>query len=608
MGNASTKERSASPNDSSSLRRGSRSHGEGSSSTLGRLGGEGYSSRSSRSRHNVEGSIFGGTARSGREQREIEKAAREERRRLREEERQRERERSRREESLDGGLLVTHGVYTGQEDFKDKIVRHLMIDRRLAPFWRGLRDHEDNWTDAQLYAAVHDLPIPDASAEPPREPLEKSITRPSASSDNLTVPIASRSRSHSYTSDGSGRSTPSFSFSTSRSRAKTLSISSPANPQLAATATTNGPIEINDPSRFIDGRCIEAVLYQNATECPICFLYYPPHLNRTRCCDQEICSECFVQIKRSDPHIPEHHDGPPPTDSVAEQLISVPASCPFCKQPDFGVTYQPLPWRRGLQYATSSINPSGVASPFSIASNSSSISLSSTPASPSRRTMIPLGSPEVVTSDDIRPDWSAKLQAARTIAMRRAAAATALHTAAFMTVGSSAGGSTSSRRSFIRRGLSGSNSIPGAAAAAGGTAGAAGAGAAAAALRVGSVGSRSTRAVPETMEEGLANLGFTGRRRQGNNRLQDLEEIMFLEAVRLSLEEEERKKREEEEKRRKEAEKAGAGAEDKAEAKGKGVVREGDEVGESSKQGQEDKGKTGVVETAVTDRVGETAN
>lgn len=192
--------------------------------------------------------------------------------------------------------------------------------------------------------------------------------------------------------------------------------------------------------------------------------------------------------------------------------------------------------------------------------------------------------------------------------MRRAAAATALHTAAFMTVGSSTGGSTSSRRSFIRRGLSGSNSIPGAAAAAGGTAGAAGAGAAAAALRVGSVGSRSTRAVPETMEEGLANLGFTGRRRQGNNRLQDLEEIMFLEAVRLSLEEEERKKREEEEKRRKEAEKAGAGAEDKAEAKGKGVVREGDEVGESSKQSQEDKGKTGVVETAVTDRVGETAN
>jgi hypothetical protein len=215
--------------------------------------------------------------------------------------------------------------------------------------------------------------------------------------------------------------------------------------------------------------------------------------------------------------------------------------------------------------------------------------------------MIPLGSPEVVTSDDIRPDWSAKLQAARTIAMRRAAAATALHTAAFMTVGSSAGGSTSSRRSFIRRGLSG-NSVPGAATAAGGAAGAAGAGAAAGALRVGSVGSRSTRAVPETMEEGLANLGFTGRRRQGNNRLQDLEEIMFLEAVRLSLEEEERKKKEEEEKRRKEAEKAGA------EDKGKGVVREGDEVGESSKQGQEDKGKAGVVETAVTDRVGETAN
>ena len=36
-------------------------------------------------------------------------------------------------------------------------------------------------------------------------------------------------------------------------------------------------------------------------------LYYPKHLNISRCCLQPICSECFVQIKRLDPH-PPHDD------------------------------------------------------------------------------------------------------------------------------------------------------------------------------------------------------------------------------------------------------------------------------------------------------------
>ena len=41
--------------------------------------------------------------------------------------RERERERSMREESVDGGYLVTQGVYTGMEDYNKAIVRHLMV-------------------------------------------------------------------------------------------------------------------------------------------------------------------------------------------------------------------------------------------------------------------------------------------------------------------------------------------------------------------------------------------------------------------------------------------------------------------------------------------------
>lgn len=41
--------------------------------------------------------------------------------------REKERERSMREESVDGGFLVTQGVYTGTEDYSKGVVRQLMV-------------------------------------------------------------------------------------------------------------------------------------------------------------------------------------------------------------------------------------------------------------------------------------------------------------------------------------------------------------------------------------------------------------------------------------------------------------------------------------------------
>ena len=41
--------------------------------------------------------------------------------------REKERERSMREEHVDGGYLVTQGVYTGTEDYNKGVVRQLMV-------------------------------------------------------------------------------------------------------------------------------------------------------------------------------------------------------------------------------------------------------------------------------------------------------------------------------------------------------------------------------------------------------------------------------------------------------------------------------------------------
>lgn len=62
--------------------------------------------------------------------------------------------------------------------------------------------------------------------------------------------------------------------------------------------------------------------------------YYPSNINRSRCCDQAICTECFVQIKRNEP--------------TATHLVSEPAACPFCVQDNFGIVYRPPLWKAGI--------------------------------------------------------------------------------------------------------------------------------------------------------------------------------------------------------------------------------------------------------------------
>lgn len=271
-----------------------------------------------------------------------------------------------------------------------------------------------------------------------------------------------------------------------RSRAKTLASLTTAT--RLGSHTDLMPREIQLPvDPLVNGHPIEAHLYKDAAECPICFLYYPPYLNRTRCCDQPICSECFVQIKRPDPHPPEHGDDPnhpnnhpdnnattttttststteeegqgPRVDSADTQLVSEPAACPFCVQPELGVTYAPPSFRRGLAYATEPTTRTAphLASPMSSSTSSLSSGAPNSNSNPTsvpgrrRATSLSATDPNVVTTDRIRPDWAQKLTNARAHAARRSAAATALHTAAYLVNSNPGSGGGDSRNLIIGR-------------------------------------------------------------------------------------------------------------------------------------------------------------
>lgn len=412
-------------------------------------------------------------------------------------------------------------------------------------------------------AVANGLPLPAPDEIPPEEPprpanhLSPQWNPRSSDSNinNLTVPMGARSMSQN--SDRSGTLSPShpaFSLpsptspiaqntqNTSspspffRGRAKTLA--SLASGSRNASQTEMAPQELQLPKDpYVNGQRVEVFLYKNATECPICFLYYPPYLNKTRCCDQPICSECFVQIKRPDPHPPEHHgEEPTPTDEPQEeiQLVSEPAACPFCVQPEFGVTYEPPPFRRGLIYAHQS---HGLHNAASAMSSTSSLHSSGVPSPGGRRraTSLAVNDKTVITTDMVRPDWAKKLADAKSHALRRAAAATALHNAAYM-MGSiqqqEGRGFGIGRR---RRTMFGTDS-----------------------------GASSGQGTPRREGEVSSGRGessgdvFPGRhssRRGGGSRFEDLEELMMMEAIRLSLAAEEERKRKDEKEAAREAKK-----------------------------------------------------
>lgn len=362
-------------------------------------------------------------------------------------------------ETVDGGYLQPHGVYPGPHDFNYKIVRQLIIDRKLAPFYKGLQEYNKNWSERQLLAVIRGLPVP-----PDDQHSSNGDSVSSASVDSSTSESTKNIKEFEPSSAPTYDSSIPFPSFESASSASLASLSSPTTPQSRTRANTSSrytPIAAEPHSSRTPP---EILPYRNVLECPICFMYYPASINKTRCCEQPICTECFVAIKRADPHPP--HESESEDEAAAERrkkdiigIISEPACCPFCMMPDFGVTFVAPGYRSGI-----SPNNTGRrhATPLSLFSNSSTATLTSKTLESNsgggsvgsssnngtalgvRRGSLPATAPEVITTDEIRPDWAMKLASARARAARKSAAATAIHNSAFNEFSGANGSSSSS--------------------------------------------------------------------------------------------------------------------------------------------------------------------
>ena len=120
------------------------------------------------------------------------------------------------EETVDFGYLTPQGIYTGPRDWNQTIVAQLIVERKLAPFYRPLEDYDESWDDEQILAAR-------------KEPAEVEGAQSETSSSRVESanPGASRIAHHKRASNAK---------------------ESPRTP---------------NP---------EAAIYRGAVECPICFL------------------------------------------------------------------------------------------------------------------------------------------------------------------------------------------------------------------------------------------------------------------------------------------------------------------------------------------------
>lgn len=316
------------------------------------------------------------------------------------------------DETVDCGFLGPFGSYSLDKlDYDVDIVKGLIIARKLAPFYTPLQDYDESWSREELLKIVDGLPL-HATFNDNVEEFEG-------------IPIGDLNRPDFEYLIDKGLTKKEYRRMYSKifkarlyKRRSLLQEMENENFLEAKLAAREGKLK----NKLLPSDDLKYDTYSDGMECPICFLYYPNPFNYSVCCQQPICTECFVQIRRAEPQFA--HDEASPTQPAAAEaekdpnlLVSEPAKCPYCATPHFAITYKPPATRRtGIKGIFPSLYKSE--KPES-SDNGERIDSNPSPNSDIQQ--------DIVTSDTIRPNWKTKLDKERSRLAKRAANATAIH-------------------------------------------------------------------------------------------------------------------------------------------------------------------------------------
>jgi len=297
------------------------------------------------------------------------------------------------DQQINYGSLVTHGIYTAPPEYDIDVVREFILKKKLSPFYKGMEEYSDNPFPGVL-ASTSNLTI-ESSKPLSEEPVSiNTIENANSSNDEGSSSNSnSKKRLSRKSTQNSGevrrKNRPESSTSMKLKRYTSLHKSDNSNDNYISSSSTsptspspNNSIKV-EPEHPLYSK---EEFFKYPIECPICFLYYPRNINYTRCCDQPICTECFIQIKRT-------FSNPEPT------------CCPYCVQSNFGVIYfSPDSEEYQKQYeilikAKEEHDPE----------YEKLLSQGSTPGK-KRRNSISYTDPHIISSDDIYPGWMLKYE------------------------------------------------------------------------------------------------------------------------------------------------------------------------------------------------------
>lgn len=336
------------------------------------------------------------------------------------------------DEIVDGGFLAPYGVHDDEKklDYNDKIVRQLIIERRLQPFYIPLEDYDDyDYSDEELLKVLKSQLLHQPYPENPEKfedvPGVKGLSMSQLSDNNNIETYVDQSLTKNEK-----KIQRKLIFSARLYKRKCI-WQEQENERYSEAKRGLGSNIVMIPSDEL-----YLSLYRNGEECPICFLYYPKNLNISRCCQQPICTECFVQIKRKDPHF-KNNNGEITTDvenirsedipDSSDALISECACCPYCATPNFGITYTPplKQIRTGLGAELKPCEYRNKLKDNLVDKNTEQDTklITSRP----RTHSLPATHDSVVTSDSIRPDWEVNLLKTKMRLKKRFAKATTIH-------------------------------------------------------------------------------------------------------------------------------------------------------------------------------------
>ena len=81
------------------------------------------------------------------------------------------------EDTVDFGYLTPQGIYNGPRDWNQGIVTQLIVERKVAPFYRPLEEYDESWDDEQILAARKEPPEVDGGESSRAEPAASSMAK-----------------------------------------------------------------------------------------------------------------------------------------------------------------------------------------------------------------------------------------------------------------------------------------------------------------------------------------------------------------------------------------------------------------------------------------------